>query len=416
VSTATEYLPSARVGAAQDHRLAFAKVEIHRDAGSVLAAWAQLEAIAPVSAYQTRAFLLPWLETLGAARKIEPLFIIARDRQGQVLALLCLGIERRGLFRKAIFLGGKDSNFNLGLFRPDAGFTAADLLALFRAAAEALGPEAPDVFLLKNQPFEWEKAQNPFALLPHQPSPSFAYGTTLANDVKAFLASKLSKEPRRKLRKKETRLSAMGPVGLIEREHESDMQKILDAFFVEKIARCKEQAIDADFSQPAMRAFFDRLSRTADTSKPWLELYGLTLGGRVIATYAGAIHRGRFSTMVNSFDADPEIAKSSPGDLLLVKLLARLCERGVASFDLGIGEARYKATYCDITIPLFDVVIAFGLKGHFFGACYVLTSRVKRAVKQNPQVFATLRRWKRALSRIRHGGRAGETQGPALEP
>jgi CelD/BcsL family acetyltransferase involved in cellulose biosynthesis len=416
VSAATEYLASARAGAAQEQRQAFAKVEIYREAGSILAAWAEIEAIAPASAYQARAFLLPWLETLGAARKIKPLFIIAKDRQGQVLALLGLGIVRHGLFRSATFLGGRDSNFNLGLFRPDASFMAADLLALFRTAAEALGPEAPDVFFLKNQPFEWEETCNPLALLPHQLSPSFAYGTALEKDAQAYLASKLSKDTRKKLRKKETRLTGMGPVELIDGTHENDRQKLLDAFFVEKIARCKEQAIEADFSAPAMRAFFERLSRPAGSDQPWLEFYGLTLGGRVIATYAGAMHHGRFSCMVNSFDADPEIAKSSPGDLLLMKLLARLCERGVGSFDLGIGEARYKETYCDTTIPLFDVVLGFGVKGHILATYYALASRGKRAIKQNPQVFATLGRWKRALARMRRGGRAGETQGPALEP
>ncbi len=406
--TVMDYPSAAR--AAQDLRqtLAFAKVEIHRDAGPVLAAWAELEAIAPASAYQTRAFLLPWLETLGVARKIEPLFVIAKDRREQVLALLCLGIERHGIFRSAVFLGGKESNFNFGLIRPNAGFAAVDLVALLHEAVEALGAEAPDVFLLKNQPFEWEKARNPFALLPHRSSPSFAYGTELTHDAEAFFASKLSKDTRKKLRKKETRLSAMGQVALIDNERESDARKILDTFFAEKIARFEEQTIDADFSSPAMRAFFDRLSHPVGARKPWLEFYGLTLNGRIIATYAGALHRRRFSAMVNSFYSDPEIAKSGPGDLLLMKLLARQCERGLASFDLGIGEARYKETYCDTSIPLFDVVMAFGVKGQLFAAYHALSSRLKRAIKQKPQVFATLRRWKRAISRIRHGGHSGE--------
>jgi CelD/BcsL family acetyltransferase involved in cellulose biosynthesis len=379
---------------AEDPARAFAKVEIHREPAPVLDAWAELEGVAPASAYQTRAFLLPWLETLGAARKIEPLFITAKDQMDRVTALLCLGIERYGWFRCAAFLGGKESNFNLGLFRPDAGFEGADLMALLRAAASALGPEAPDLFLLKNQPFEWEGAQNPFARFAHRPSPSPAYATALASDAGAFLAVKLSKDARKKLRKKEARLSAMGPLALIGNDDREAAGKILDGFFAEKIARCEEQAIDCDFSNPAMRAFFDRLCRK-EAGKSWLELYGLTLGGRIIATYAGAVHRAHFSAMVNSFDADPEIAKSSPGDLLLMKLVARQCERGIASFDLGIGEARYKATYCDRVVPLFDVAIPLGVKGHLFALLQSLSSRLKLAIKQNPRVLARLRRWKR---------------------
>ena len=409
VSTAMEYRsPRSHVSEEQGQARAFAKVEIHRDAGPILTAWAELEAITPASIYQTRAFLLPWLETLGAARKVEPLFITAKDEQGRILALLCLGIERHGLLRKAVFLGGKESNFNLGLFRPGAGFAATDVLALLQSAAKALGPEAPDVFLLKNQPFDWEGAPNPLALLPHRPSPSFAYGTALTQNAGAFLASKLSKDARKKLRKKETRLTNMAPVALISNERESETRKILDVFFAEKVARCEEQAIDADFSSPAMRGFFDRLSRPRSDGQPWLKLYALAVGGRIVATYAGALHRGRFSAMVNSFDTDAEIAKSSPGDLLLMKLMARQCETGVASFDLGIGEARYKASYCDLTIPLFDVVVAFGVKGHVFAAYQALHSRLKRAVKQNPQVLATLRRWKRAAFGTRQSDTSGD--------
>ncbi|MGH6818785.1 MAG: GNAT family N-acetyltransferase [Methylovirgula sp.] len=395
MSTATEYLASAPAYTAPAH----VKVEVHRDIGRVLAAWAELEAITPASAYQTRAFVLAWLETLGAARKIEPLFVLARDRQEQVLALLCLGIERHGIFRSAGFLGGKESNFNFSLFRPGANFTAADILALLRAGAETLGPQAPDVFHLKNQPFEWERVQNPLALLPHWPSASYAYATALRPDPDSFLASKLSRDTRKKLRKKELRLCCLGAVAMIDNGAPDRGCRILDAFFAEKIARCKEQVIGADFTHPSMRAFFDRLNAESRAGRPWFELYGLTLNDRVIATYAGIVHRGQFSAMINSFDRGPEIAKSSPGDLLLMKLFVRQCQRGVTSFDLGIGEARYKAAYCDIVIPLFDVVMGFGVKGRLFAAYLVLCTRLKRAIKQNRRILKVVRRIRCAFSR-----------------
>lgn len=407
MSTITEYFRAGRSQRllAENPCRAFAKVEIYRDPAPILDAWAELEAVTPASVYQTRAFLLPWLETLGAARKIEPLFIAAKDHRDQVIALLCLGIERYGRFRCAAFLGGKESNFNLGLFRPDAHFQAADLLALLRAAVSALGPEAPDLFLLKNQPVEWEQVRNPFALLPHRSSPSLAYASILESDAAAYFEAKLSKHARKRLRKKEARLSSMGQLEMIGKDP-NDARKILDAFFAEKIARCEEKFIDGDLSNPAMRAFFDRLCQRG-VCKPWLELYALTLGGRIIATYAGAAHRGHFSAMVNSFDADPEIAKSSPGDLLLMKVLARQCERGIASFDLGIGKARYKSTYCDLTVPLFDVAIAFGVKGHVFSTVQWVISRLKLAIKQHPRMLAKLRRWKCFAFRSRHAEQPG---------
>jgi CelD/BcsL family acetyltransferase involved in cellulose biosynthesis len=149
--------------------------------------------------------------------------------------------------------------------------------------------------------------------------------------------------------------------------------------------------LETDFSRTAMRAFFERLSVPAQGDVPWLEFHALKLGERIVATYAGAAHRGHFTCLVNSFDNDPKIAKSSPGDILLMRLVADQCDRGRKWFDLGIGEAHYKASYCDVTIPLCDIVIGIGLTGRVCGICASLLLRAKRMIKQRPPVFAATR-------------------------
>src|SRR5205807_5237103 len=97
---------------------------------AVDAAWAELEQIAPISVYQTRRWLRPWCETVGRAAGVEPMLVVARDRQDVPVALLPFGSRRRGLIRIVDFLGAKDSNANLGLFRPGLAWTAADIAAL----------------------------------------------------------------------------------------------------------------------------------------------------------------------------------------------------------------------------------------------------------------------------------------------
>ncbi len=386
----------ARQGTSQSST-SIAKVEVYHDPCAVGAAWAELEAAAAASPYQTRGFLIPWLETIGASRGIEPLFVLGKDGQDRAIALLCLGIERHGPFRVAVFLGGKELNFNLGLFRPNAAVTPADLRFLLSAAANALGRAAPHLFLLQNQPFAWEDIPNPLAFLPHQPSPSFAYATTLGADGEKLLAAKLSKDTRKKLRKKEARLAEFGPVTSISNDTPATAHAIVDAFLAEKIMRCEALAYDADFADPAMRAFLERLSAAADGSAPWLEFHALKAGEKIVATYAGAAHRDHFSCMVNSFDCDPEIAKSSPGDLLLMRLIALQCAKGRKSFDLGIGEARYKTCYCDVTVPLFDSVLPIGILGHLCAAYAKLRLKLKRMIKQQPMIFAFVRRLRRAI-------------------
>ena len=137
----------AAAGGVQDLDHAFAKVEVHRDAAPIACR------LGGARGYRARLGLPdPRLhfplagDARPAARKIEPLFVLAKDRQEQAVALLCLGTERHWFFRSAVFLGGKESNFNLALVRPDAGFTAADLIALLHAAADGWGPRPRTLF------------------------------------------------------------------------------------------------------------------------------------------------------------------------------------------------------------------------------------------------------------------------------
>jgi CelD/BcsL family acetyltransferase involved in cellulose biosynthesis len=380
---------------------AFASVEVHRTPTAILPAWSELEQAAPCSAYQTRAFALAWLDTIGKARKVTPLFIAARDADGRIVALFCLGIqERRGL-RRAVFLGGKESNVNLGLFRTPEAFGRADLEILLRDAAKQLGRDAPDVFLLLNQPLAWRGVPNPCTRLPHQLSPSNAFATLLPRDVERYFAAKQSKERRKKLRKKQARLAEMGEVAHLTNTDSETAQTICAAFIAQKVARCEAQAIDADFVDPAVQSFYTRLG-TPEIGRPAdLELNALACGSRIVAVFGGMAHRDCFSGMIVSFDADAEIARSSPGELLLTRVIATQIKNAIAQFDLGIGEADYKATYCEMPIALFDTVFAITFKGRLSAACEALRLRLKRSVKQRLQLLAALRRAKRALRRAR---------------
>jgi CelD/BcsL family acetyltransferase involved in cellulose biosynthesis len=264
---------------------------------------------------------------------------------------------------------------------------------MFRDAALKLGPKRPDVFFLLNQPLEWNGSRNPLIALPRQESPSFAYKAQVGSNAEAFFATKLSKDTRKKLRKKEARLVEIGPLNYVAvHEDDSLRSKIIEAFFAQKIARFERQKIDAGFDHLAMRRFVEAAGRSPETGQ--LELHALLCGERIVAIYGGATHRNHFSGYFNSFDADPEIAKSSPGDLLLMKLIAAKCEQGVTTFDLGIGEARYKQMVCEETVPLFDSFIPVTWNGQILAHAFSLSQRVKRSLKQNRKAFEIARRFR----------------------
>jgi CelD/BcsL family acetyltransferase involved in cellulose biosynthesis len=154
------------------------RVDVFASLDQARSDWAELEAIAPASPYQRFAFADAWFETIGAAIGAAPFIVVARELSGAPAALLPLALRRRGPFAVATFLGGKDSNFNLGLFRPGPPWSASGLRSIVVEAARA-APARVDCFALLNQPRAWQYSDNPVVALGGRAGPSFGYKTKL---------------------------------------------------------------------------------------------------------------------------------------------------------------------------------------------------------------------------------------------
>ena len=148
----------------------FGRIEVYEDPADASAAWTELEAIAPASAYQTFKWLVPWIETVGRSAGVCPMIVVAHGTNDSPVALFPFGIIQQGGVRLATFLGGCDSNSNLGLIRPGTQLDKSDIVSLLRTAAHKARLR-PDAFVLSNQPSSWEGVPNPLALLRHQRSP-----------------------------------------------------------------------------------------------------------------------------------------------------------------------------------------------------------------------------------------------------
>ncbi|MGE3245499.1 MAG: GNAT family N-acetyltransferase [Beijerinckiaceae bacterium] len=356
-------------------------IGLHADPAAVLDAWAELEALAPASFYQTRRFLLPWIATVGKAGGVEPAFILVRGQTGSPLALFPFGLKRRRGLAALEFLGGRDSNANLPLVRPGAQLPPDTLTAILREAARLTGA---DFVHLKNQPLTWNGWTNPLAQLPAQASPSQCHSTALDADPEIFLKRQLSKDARKKLRGKQRKLEELGSLLHTIARTADEARHILEAFYAQKLQRFDDKNIDAGFDAAHYRSFFEQCCLPGqDGAAPALELHALALNGKVLATYAGGVHNGRFHGLFNSFDTDPDIARHSPGDLLLKMLVEAKCREGLHTLDLGIGEARYKSTWCDTAEPLADVALAFTAKGHAARLAVSLLQSAKRNIKQS---------------------------------
>ena len=355
------------------------------------APWAELEACAIATPYQSFVFLKAWLATIGRARGVAPFIVAARDASGRVNALLPFGAERFGPFRVAGFLGGKDANFNMGLFRPGLAIDSGALADLLRRAAALATPRLAG-FRCLSQPRDWQGAVNPMAAIGGKPSPSFGYKTALGADYSAWLNAHYSREAHKKLRKKAQRLNAIGPVSHRVARDAADARAILAVYGAQKDARMRELGLARSWDREQSLAF---LTQAADAGS--LELHALVCGDRLIAVFGGLPREKRFCGMFISYDADPQFARCSPGELLLNEIVGNLIERRFLTFDLGVGEARYKAHCCEADEPLFDTFVATSVAGRLLGAATIGKQRMKRLVKQSPAIWGLVGKLRRQI-------------------
>jgi CelD/BcsL family acetyltransferase involved in cellulose biosynthesis len=359
----------------------FARVEVLGDPAQVLAAWRELSPETRGSFYQSERFVLAWFAMFGPRRKARPFFIVARDVSSAPLAVLPLALFHFGPLRVAQFPGEKHSNYNLGLFRADADFSASDLKFLLGAAARS-APGGPHLYRFLSLPLAWRGAANPLARLDHWPAANCARAAQLPEDGDAFFARRLSTEARKKLRKKEKRLAVLGAVRYFRAASGQEKAKVLDAFFAHKAGRPEFRLAQDELD--ALRGFYGALAE----GEGGAELHALAVGDRIVAALGAGANGGRLQGMFISYDPDPEIAKSSPGEILLAHVLRDACARKFSAFDLGVGEARYKADFCDEVEQLVDALYPPTFLGRLALPFFALAGAAKRTIKANPKLFA----------------------------
>ncbi len=366
----------------------WASIAIETEIGALAERWRAFEASALVTPYQSHDWIRPFVETIGAAHDMALRYALVHGPDGELCALLPLVITRRSGFRFAEFIGGKHANYHMGLYAPGfaAQLDATRTARLLTEIGHAIG--GLDAFAFVNQPVTWQGVANPAAQLAAGPSPSRAYKLALIpGDGDATLQRSMSSHARKKLKNKHSRFKDFGPSTLTRATTPGEAARIIDAFLAQKAERFRAMGVPDPFAEPAVRAFLERGAMGDGSARPAIELYALDLGGRAVATYVGATQGARFSGMATSFDMASETVKTSPGELLLAELIRLKAREGIAVFDLGVGEARYKTTFCDDHDDLVDSFLPLTFKGRVFARIARTKRELKRQIKRSPMAL-----------------------------
>ena len=386
--------------AAAPARMSKINFEIFENFAAASADWRELAQSASASAFQSPDFLAAWHEAEGAAQGVAPMILLARDDDGRPALLLPLGRRRRSGLWIASFLGAKHSNYNLPLVRRDVEVAASDL----RDALRDIGRRAAtrvDLYALKNQPSHWRGRANPLVRAQDLFSPSHGYATQLSGDYAVWRRAHYSAPALKKMRRKAENLALLGPLRHEIAHDEASRNEILAAFKSQHADRLRLLGARGALHELPNADFLARVAaRCVGGEGAQLELHALRCGQRIVAAFAGLFAAGSLQGMVISYEVVDEIARCSPGVLLIGGIVENLYLRGAASLDLGVGEARYKFEACETRTQLFDAAIGVSVFGRLAAQGFLNWQRLKRAIKGSPSLMSAARQLRAATKRL----------------
>jgi CelD/BcsL family acetyltransferase involved in cellulose biosynthesis len=294
-----------------------------------------------------------WWEEFGAGKDLFVLTMHRGDELAAIVPLYRRTVDARRILR---FVGGIDLTDYLG---PICAREDRDLVA------EAL------VGWLSETDVGWDEldAHNmpvPFGfaefLVDHADRKGFSFKLdqeetsavlVLPDDWDAYLAGLDSKD-RHELRRKRRRLERDHPDAAVRRTTEETLDADLKVFF--EMHRGAE-GLKGHFMKPEIATFFERVAR-AFHPLGWLRLDFLEIGGQAIASTYGFELDETFYLYNSSYE--PDMARLSPGFVLVSELVRGVLEKGLERFDFLRGPERYKYQLGAQAVPLNNVRVLAG--------------------------------------------------------
>lgn len=348
------------------------------------AAWRRFETDAVGTGFQSYDWLAAWHASVGAAEGIGPAILVMTlgDRP---LMLAPLGIERRMGARCLVWLGGRMADYKGPLLARDFAdrLPVGRFAALWPKIARALPKH--DVVLFENQPARLGQLANPFVALGGELAADAGYLFTLPTEPEG-VAARFRPETRRTDRVKERRLSEQGELTFRIAQTPTEARAMARAILDAKAAQLRAQGIVSIFEDESYRAaYLELASLPREDGLMHLQLAALTLDGEMISGSIAHVWHDRATLMVHVYD--PRFAKLSPGRLHLLKLIRASIEANHTVYDLSVGHAAYKESFCDAPMPLFTLIEAATSWGIAASTALNARSGVRRAIKTNDRLM-----------------------------
>jgi len=334
--------------------------------------------------FQSREFLDVWLDTIGKAGRIEPYLIVVSEAGGRPVFYLPLAIETKFNVRLLRFMDCGVADYNAPIVAADRTLSRQEFTALWRKILSLL--PAFDVIDLKKIASDVAGAVNPLSYLP---CTAFAQSGHLMS-LGPLRDGADNRRPvvrwRRKLAHYRERLSESGKVHFVVNPSGAGLTDVTERLLALKRQKYLSTGAADFLAEPGVERFYREMMRP-DRLGTIGHLSALTVDEVVASAHLGFVTPDRFYYILPAYD--DAFRRHRVGHLLLQHLIDRSAAQGLETFDLGVGDNRYKNTWATDRLALGSHERGVTAAGHL----YLQMRRVRRLV-----AASGVRTWFRAAS------------------
>jgi CelD/BcsL family acetyltransferase involved in cellulose biosynthesis len=326
-------------------------IEIHAGENLAAAEWPSITTPADLTmyAFQSREFLDVWMSTIGKARGAECYLVVVKDGSRRPVLYLPLVIEKRFNVRLLRFMDAGVADYNAPILGSQNGLTQQQFLRLWSEIVSLL-PKF-DAFDLQKIPSDVLGRFNPLTYLDGEVYPSSGHSMALGMLPGGINVRPSVKAQRKNLRRRQRALSEIGHADFVINPSAASKEYVLDRLL--ELKRQKYlRTIGRDFlAAPGVARFYREMAAPNRIGRI-SHLSALISNGKVVSGHLGFIGRGRFHYVLPAYDI--EYRRFEVGHLLLQHLIDQSYDKGLRTFDLGVGDFPYKARWSTHRLALYS--------------------------------------------------------------
>jgi CelD/BcsL family acetyltransferase involved in cellulose biosynthesis len=299
--------------------------------------------------FQSREFLNVWRDTIGSASagRIEPYLIVVKDGDRQPVLYLPLAIETKFNVRLLRFWDCGVADYNAPILAAGRTLSREEFADVWSKILSLL-PRF-DVIDLKKVASDIAGVSNPLTYLDCTAFAESGHAIALTALRDGADPPRAVVKARRKLAHNREGLSRSGEARFIANPSDATLAQVTERLLALKRQRYLRSQTPDFLAEPGVEHFYREMmspGRLGTVS----HLSALMVNDAVASAHLGFIGRERFYYIFPAYDA--AFARHRVGHLLLQYLVDQSVEQGFDTFDLGIGDGRYKNTWATHRLAL----------------------------------------------------------------